>query len=172
MKSVLLLFFHLCSYLLTAQINTVATAINNTLLKKGFYKNYDEFITNSPSIIVDFNLKKTVLNKEDSTIICAEFEAVTKSTKLNNVWGFCDGKSVFVRYIPFKDKLRYYRVEDFGKYSTFTFIKKASGFSSIFEFLVYLVAPTKTVLLVIDENGKVKYPDYAFMSKVLKSMKI
>lgn len=34
--------------------------------------------------------------------------------------------------------------------------------------MVYLVASTKTVLLVIDENGKVKYPDHAFMSKVLK----
>lgn len=57
MKSILLLILYLCSFVLKAQINTPATTIN-TSLKKGFYKNYDEFITNSPSIIVDFNLKK------------------------------------------------------------------------------------------------------------------
>jgi hypothetical protein len=67
-------------------------------LKKGFYKTYQEYLDNAPSIVTGFDTELFRAGKKDPTIIAGSYKIKDASVKPGKIWGFSDGQHVFVRY--------------------------------------------------------------------------
>ena len=67
-------------------------------LKKGFYKNFQECVDNAPSTFRDFEVTYIPINNGNNKIVAATIKLKDSSpnAKIDSVWGFCDGESVFV----------------------------------------------------------------------------
>ncbi|MBQ4820975.1 hypothetical protein [Aquimarina sp. MMG016] len=110
--------------------------IKDSILKKGIYKNYDEFKTNTPSIPFSYEIN----SKKRSRIRLGSIEKTTyyrikidrkKSKKIGSVFGFCDGKNIYIKYLhPFSanptkflaklsSKTEFRKIERIGKYAYF-----------------------------------------------------
>jgi len=84
-----------------ATIDTLPQKIyKSKALKKGFYRNQEEFFNNAPSVTRDFTVKeKTTIEKRKAggisavVYVLADGEAAVEG----EIWGFCDGKDVFVK---------------------------------------------------------------------------
>ena len=63
--------------------------LKDTVLVKGIYKNFNEFKTNNPSI-KDFEFIKGKLSSE------LYVTDNNQSYPLQNCWGYCDGKNIFI----------------------------------------------------------------------------
>lgn len=61
-------------------------------LKKGIYANFNEFKNNSPKYAV-FEITKTKL----ADIIYVKDSSTGVSYPLRNVWGYCDGRQIFIK---------------------------------------------------------------------------
>ena len=97
MKKLSILTLMLFTQFLNAQISTTKI-YNTTELKKGFYKSYQEYLNNSPSIFEDFKTTYFTVSNANKTIIQADYLLLDETQTTGKVWGFCDGKDVFVRY--------------------------------------------------------------------------
>ena len=106
-----------------AQIDTTKI-YNCKQFKKGFYKSYNEFITNSPSITYDFTLKHLSKHPNDTLDTRVDYTLIDSSKRTHHVWGFCDGTDVYVKYDANFWKLHA------GRYPFFSF--KEKGASPIF----------------------------------------
>ena len=80
---------HLNDILLNYQKNTDVPVLKSTAYKKGVYKNFEEFKMNSPSVS-EYELRKG----EMGDIIYIKENNVEYPER--NVWGFCDGTSLFI----------------------------------------------------------------------------
>jgi len=148
---------------------------DSSTLIRGIYKSYNEFLTNSPSLKDAFDVKYYSKEKNDPTIISAEFILTDSSKSLNNVWGFCDGRDVFIRY-PHNllGKRHYWKLEHMGKRPFFTYIyKTAVGVGGPLLGLVTLgvtaaLSPKEYVPALLNEKGKVKDLDIDLVKKYLK----
>lgn len=67
-------------------------------LKKGFYKTYQEYLDNAPSIVTGFDTELFRAGKKDPTIIAGAYRLTDGTAKPGKIWGFSDGQNVFVRY--------------------------------------------------------------------------
>jgi len=70
----------------------------NTVLKRGIYKTFDEFKTNTPSLDLSYEIKGYVNALESpyhDSIYNLKIEK-NKTKEIGLVWGFCDGKNVYV----------------------------------------------------------------------------
>ncbi len=63
-------------------------------LKKGIYKNYQEFVNNAPSMTDQFSVIPLMASKRNPTIIGAEYKLDDLFQSVHGVWGFCDGQYV------------------------------------------------------------------------------
>lgn len=96
-KISIFLFSLLASKFCIAQTDSVIAPV--PALKKGFYKNYQEYLDNNPSINGDFTTQLFRASKKDTTVIAASFKLLTnENINISKLWGFCDGESVFIRY--------------------------------------------------------------------------
>lgn len=66
--------------------------LKDLILKKGIYKNFSEFKLNNPSII-NYTLNRGKLSDE---VFVNDND---QSYPLQNFWGFCDGKNLFIRSV-------------------------------------------------------------------------
>jgi hypothetical protein len=146
-------------------------------LVRGLYKNYQEFLYNSPSYKTQFTALAKVVNKKDSSIMAAR-PAFPKGEKTPmDIWGFCTGDEVFVKYNGMSSETYYWKLESIGAYSYFA--------ASPEKYLVVLPMPVPAMpgvlvmstgksqtdnsfLLVIDTKGKIRRPDFTLMKKFLK----
>ena len=63
---------------------------------KGVYRNFIEFRDNAPGIIMDFSIKeKTNFTGESYDVTKGVIK--TADGKESNVWGYCDGKQIFIK---------------------------------------------------------------------------
>lgn len=69
---------------------------NDTFLVKGVYKNVIEFRENSPGIMTDFSLHEKT-NYTGSAYGVTRGEIQTAEGKEANVWGYSDGKQIFIK---------------------------------------------------------------------------
>jgi hypothetical protein len=68
-------------------------------LKKGIYKTYEEFKNNSPSVPFEYEIKAVRLIMESllyNDIVYQMNIDKDKAKEIGDVWGFCDGKIVYI----------------------------------------------------------------------------
>ena len=70
-----------------AQIDTTKI-YNARKLKKGFYKTYEEFISNSPSVKEPFTILPLAKNNTDTTTIGATYKLADSTKNIKHIWGF------------------------------------------------------------------------------------
>ena len=111
--------------------------INDTILKTGIYKNFQEFKTNSPSI--EFNYD--ILTKDEpygflglSKVAVYRIDIEKKkAVDIGEVFGFCDGKHIYINDDDrmLNPKTNFRRIEYLGAYgyfeSTFHSISNYTG---------------------------------------------
>lgn len=120
LNNVLSILMSIClSFDLLAQTDTLS---QNTIVKqKGMYRNFGEFIKNSPSVIY----RGTIERREEIINIITPPLAVYKLTfgdekpceKNERIWGFCDGQHFYkARNYMFEEKNVYDKIIFVGKY--------------------------------------------------------
>jgi hypothetical protein len=92
-------------------------------LKKGFYRSYDDYINNSPYIEADMLVKPRQFRKNDSSIIAVEYYFKNSKTQVPDIWGFCDGTSVYIHYPRNDLNLFSYKLAYLGPHPYFTFVE-------------------------------------------------
>jgi len=97
MKIKLLVTFMFFALFVNAQ-DKQSKIYNSTELKKGFYKSYEEYVNNNPSITYDFKTTYLTASGTNKTIIQADYTLIETDKKTGKVWGFCDGKDIFIRF--------------------------------------------------------------------------
>lgn len=110
---------------------------NCKYFRKGFYKNYNEFLNNSPSITYDFTTQLIHRSEFDSTIISAKYfiqdstesdDGERSAQKTGRIWGFCDGTNIFVRtFTGVYQKSTFCKLDYIGPHPYFTLAHKEIG---------------------------------------------
>ncbi len=112
-------------------------------LKKGLYKSFDEFRNNSPSIPFEWEIQWGIFDYSISgagsisgalaqiahsdTLYKLKIDK-EKTTEIGTIWGFCDGKSVYINreFSPFSGKVifkpdsKFYKLLYIGRYCYFS----------------------------------------------------
>ena len=112
MKKYFLLFFILSiipSYG-QGQENKIYTA---TKYNVGFYKTYEEFLSNAPSVKIPMVVKKVNEVSE-----CYRYETENKKKVKGYIFGFCDGVNIYVHGVATEG---FHKIDYVGRYSLFTF---------------------------------------------------
>lgn len=165
------------SYTSLAQV-TSEKIYNCKVLKKGFYKTYNEFVNNAPSITGEF----IVVQKEDSPAVAAMYQLTDSLTVFDRIWGFCDGTSVFIRYPQgYINDRHFWKIQELKKYSTFNFSYKnflivvhlGSPLKALTTIVLSatgsaLIAPKKHEELIIDKKGEIISLNTGQLKKWLK----
>lgn len=97
-------------------------------LKKGIYKNFEEFKNNTPSITLDYEVLRVykdtggILDKEETAFFQLD---VTKEEgkRIGRVYGFCDGKNVYINELKprLKRKVLFLKANFIGPYCVFEY---------------------------------------------------
>lgn len=139
MKKIISFVLVLLPLLAFCQDNAESKIYTAAILKKGLYKNYNEFINNSPSITTAF-----MVAERDSSRGGNPYEYIMKNgTAPTGIWGFCDGQDVYVKGLRIEG---YCKLNYIGKYSFFYTIEGVE--------LKTLELPSH--MLIIEEGGKYK----------------
>ena len=184
----LIIIGNLFSAILFAQVDSnkiVTTKIYNCkVLKKGFYKSYDEYLNNAPSIIKEFTNTLIYKSDKDSTTVGGQFELLDSALqadtvypeekyKMPNIWGYCDGKDVFVKEGSFLTSKRYWKLQCLGKnpyiYQGF---KNLSPFGSAIAgdlLTAPFLNPDHYEIMYINGKGKVEAPTPAKIKRLISS---
>ncbi len=133
-------------------------------LKRGFYKTYGEFLTNSPSQQRNFTLvDKTKSDKRKGKGICAvNYHLADGEEKVGHVWGFCDGNAVYFRANRAEGK--YWKLDYIGPYSFFVHVAQVRSLATA---LVAGAIGTRE-FSVVNSSGKMVEAIRGYMKKILK----
>lgn len=177
MKIYLLFAFTILSLSSYSQLDS--TKIYNCKhLKRGFYKNYKEFINNNPSRVTDFIVTPLVKSKTDTTVMGAEYELVDSVlTKYNHVWGFCDGTNVYVDYSGTFSSTQYWKLLELGPIAFFSckvkdMVMLGGPLMMIATGVLSASLPVEYELKRINENGKIRDLGVEETSDLLKGQPI
>ena len=103
---------------------TQMVQINKILARKrGVYKTYEEYLSDSPSVDAQFTLTPMQISKK-STLI-AEADVDYKGKRPKKIWGVCDGEYVYIRVMVgqfFKN--HYFRLQCDGPFAIYIFSGK------------------------------------------------
>lgn len=108
-----------------AQIDTTKI-YNCKQFKKGFYKSYNEFIINSPSITYDFTIKHLSKHPNDTLDTRVDYTLLDSSKHTGHVWGFCDGTDVYIKYNTSTIASTFLKLH-VGRYPFFSFEDRSSS---------------------------------------------
>lgn len=171
MKQVcIFLFTLLASVCCIAQIDSASVPARQ--LKRGFYKNYQEYLDNNPSISGDFTTQLYRASKKDTTIIAASFNMISNQNfKVNKVWGFCDGESVFIRYKVLIGN-NFWKAQVLGPKPYFLYKEKmifAAGppLMALATAAVTAAVPAGFEIMAVTGKGRPKYVWKGTMKKIL-----
>lgn len=97
----------LLAVLLGFQANAQIPIVKDSVLVKGFYKDFKEFKNNNPSINIDYEIESKEVNcgSSDSSESFDKFTVLVSSknaVQVEKVWGFCDGERIYIN-IAHKD---------------------------------------------------------------------
>jgi hypothetical protein len=184
MKFILFFSFFLLTLITQAQVYTTKI-YNCSQLKKGFYKNYKEFINNSPSVIKDFTV--IPLSKKEDTIITrfdyrlkdtaqntAETNADDSLPRIKHCWGFCDGNTAYVDYSPSIFTKKFWKIIFIEKYPFALLYHRdiVAGGPMPFQLVTVAVsatAPMEYDIMMINEKGKFENPDGPILLDIISS---
>ena len=126
---------------------------NSTEFKRGIYKTYDEFINNAPSITNEFTVKNKSTVRGGSPF---DFE-IKDGTKVGKVFGFCDGKDVYMKGLRMGG---FCKVDYVGRYSFFNYETHGVG-------LAAMAVPGH--LVIVDDSGEYQDGTANYVSKFIRS---
>lgn len=141
-------------------------------LKKGFYKNYQEYLDNNPSITHDFRTELFRANKRDTTVIAGAYTLNDQRIKLKKIWGFCDGESVFIRYKVLIGNT-FYKAQVLGPHPYFLYKEKMILLAGPPVMALATAAATAALpadfeIMAVIGPGRPKYVWMGTMKKILK----
>jgi hypothetical protein len=126
MKINLSLLFAIFHFTLFSQTLIIDDSVS---LKKGIYKNFNEFKFNSPSLPLEYGITAIKGTNGSKTIYDTYLLSITKkeAKKIDNIFGFCDGENIYFReqfndkkFRPIlKDKTRYDKIKFLGLHSIY-----------------------------------------------------
>lgn len=171
MRYISILFFSLVLYMQCLGQNDTSSA-GNKQLKKGFYKTYQEYLDNSPSIIADFTTELYRASKRDTTIIAGSYKLISNDVNIKKIWGFCDGESVFIRYKVLIGN-NYWKAQVLGPHPYFLYKEKmimAVGppIMAIATAATTAALPAGFEIMAVTGPGRPKYVWKGTMKKILK----
>lgn len=148
-----------------------SSSVGKQPLKKGFYKTYQEYLDNNPSIIADFTTELFRANKRDTTIIAGTYKLMSKDVKIKKIWGFCDGESVFIRYKVLIGN-NYWKAQVLGPHPYFLYKEKmimAVGppIMAIATAATTAALPAGFEIMAVTGPGRPKYVWKGTMKKIL-----
>lgn len=124
MKYFLLLIFS--SLLFTSSKKQNFIVDKDVVLKPGFYRNFEEFKNNSPSIEFNYSLTQTpkgygFMNSAGEVMYYRVVIDKTKAKSIGKVFGFCTGKNVYLCMDEpiLKPKTDFVKVNYLGRYCYF-----------------------------------------------------
>ena len=163
----------ICLYLSSLGQNNASKIYNATHLKKGFYRNYEEFINNNPSDTTDFIVNKFVKSKSDSAVFGAEYTLVDSTKKVHHVWGFCDGTSVFINYSESPFTKHYWKLLGLGPNAFFEIKQKeifliGGPLMKLATAAISAAVPAQFEFKRINTNGKFRSLDILEMRDLLE----
>ena len=163
--------------LLHAQIDSTKKS-RDTVLIKGFYKNYKEYLDNNPSIRLNFSTKLFKASEDDSIIVRGEYEIIDSTDMFGEFWGFCDGVNIFV---PNGGLLqaKYWKLQSPGPNPYFFFGRRKGVLVAIPSAVVVgivfsavsFVLPESYDLMFIDDSGERQNVDEFNVKRLLKGNK-
>ncbi|MES2733663.1 MAG: hypothetical protein V4714_18100 [Bacteroidota bacterium] len=85
-------------------------------LKKGLYRTFEEFRTNSPTSISEFELVKTndLHSNRAIQLVFKNPKALRESEK--NIWGICDGDSIYINSLHYQNDFHLDALLHLGRY--------------------------------------------------------
>jgi len=171
MKCLLLLSTLFIYFTSIAQTDT-SKIYNCKIYKKGFYKNYQEYLNNAPSVTEPFTVVPLAKSNTDTTIIGATYKLENGNYAINNVWGFCDGTDIYVKYASGLFSKRYWKLQYVGLYPFFTF-KHREKYVSVpsLSGLIAIAAAVKAMeydIMLVDRDGDVREPTFKVMKILLR----
>ena len=169
MKS--LIFAFLLLSCLTGQSQTLATD-PSAQLKKGFYRTYDEYLKNDPSIQPDFETQLLRAGRKDTTIIAANYILKSNEEKPKKFWGFCDGEHVFVR-VPEIVGSNYWKLQCPGPnpyffYKSKTIYAMGPPLMALATAAVTAAVPASLDMWLVTKSGKAKYGWRRYITAIVK----
>ena len=173
LKKILLLAFHLCA-MVTGMAQNDSVIINkNSYLKKGFYKTYEEYLHNAPSVTPSFESTWLITKNGTDTVVTGAKYRLADGTKITGAWGFCDGKAVFISKRVSLFKKRFLLAECLGKNPYLLFWHKniyAFGppVLALVTATASALAPASFDLFLINASGKPKEASNRQIKKLLE----
>lgn len=159
---------------LYAQVDSL-TNTKDTGLVKGFYKTYQEFLANKPSIILNFSTTLLTASKNDPTVIGAKYEIPDSVDYIGDVWGFCDGRNVFIANGTFS-AMKYWKLQCRGPnpyyfywHKDFFLLFPIMGIVSVVGAVVASASlPPDAELMFIDKNGITQSTTRMYLKKLFR----
>ena len=168
--SLLLSFLNITIFTFGQNVST--TNIPDSHLVRGFYKTYQEFLANKPSVQRDFSVVLLKASKKDASIVGAEYVMQDSLDDFGERWGFCDGQNVFVANGGFSE-LKYWKIQCPGPNPFFYFVRKpfilaANPLSFIIGTAVSFAMPPFSTLKFVDKEGNAQETTKANLKKLFK----
>lgn len=136
--------FFIFSCLITQVVYSQKLIVDDAInLKKGLYKTFDEFKENAPSIPLEWEIQWGIFNyilsgagsmsgvhdqmTHNDTLYKLKIDK-GKTQEIGTIWGFCDGKCVYINreFSPFSGKVifkpdsKFYKILYIGRYCYFS----------------------------------------------------
>jgi len=134
----------------------------NVVLKRGIYKNFEEFKYNKPSIKLNFKVVEEIEKfGKDNYEHISYLLIVDSLVNVGYVYGLCDGENIYVREnigleeysfrsFKLKENTRFEVLGFVGLYSTFNTVGKGNGGLGIIHSTIKAIAVKKMYSFAID----------------------
>lgn len=140
-------------------------------LRKGFYKTYQEYLADSPSVITDFTVKLYSASKDEPKIVSADYILADPNFNTGEIWGFCDGQDVFVASGSFF-VLKYWKLQCRGPNPYLFYAEKKFlvpfTIGAIFASGLSFALPPNYQLMLIDKTGRPRLANDYYVKRVLR----
>ncbi|MEW7280671.1 hypothetical protein ABW636_18940 [Aquimarina sp. 2201CG1-2-11] len=129
--SLILIFVFLANFCLNAQTLIIDDLSN---LKKGIYKNYEEFKYNKPSLKLDYeilakNKKYGPINNREIVTFYRLDVTKEQSKSIGPIYGFCDGEHIYIKgyyRVQLKPKTNFSQLDFVGEYCLYEGVGSSS----------------------------------------------
>ena len=143
-------------------------------LKKGIYKNFEEFKTNNPSSQLEYNILNTHVkygglgSNKSLTQYKLNIDK-NDAESIGQIYGFCDSKNIYINdeIIKLKPKSLFSKLNYIGKYCLFekvTFQDVNTGNGN-------LIVSRKSDIVLNMDNGETRILNKSYLKKILKTDK-
>jgi hypothetical protein len=106
-----------------ASAQKLPTILTATRYEKGVYKDFSEFVRNSPSITNDFQIialsGEKAIEKGVADFKLVMLDSAVRRRDAKKFWGACDGESIYVNEMSYNGPFRFRKILGLGRYGYF-----------------------------------------------------